>query len=205
MSSLCTTFHFGIVLWKIVSPLEMSDRGSLLAVAPVEGQSTAHDVKQAGIEVHLQLAPPEALSCFRQNFTVAWLDTHLLCLFLFLYHVWVNVRVIGSNARPKWDGRVAAFLSCLLHSSAGRLWCKVITEVWILLMIYTDFWCLFIKKKVIYSTMDVVQNIYFLSQNTQSWVHCSLLGGTTAAPLSQKLWNKNKQVSSHSIEIRKNI
>lgn len=125
--------------------------------------------------------------------------------FLFLYHVWVNMRVVGSNARPKWDGRIAAFLSLLLHSSAGCLWCKVITEVWILFMIYTNFWCLFIKKKVIYSTMDVVQNIYFLSRNTQSWVHCSLLGGTTPAPLSQKLWNKNKQVSSHSIGIRNNI
>lgn len=155
--------------------------------------------------IHLHLAS-EALSCFRQNFTVTLLDTHLSCLLSVpVSHVWVNVRVIGSNAGPKWDGRVAALLSCLLHSSAGRLWCKVITKVWILLMIYTDFWCLFIKKKIIYSTMDVVQNIYFLSQNPQSWVHCSLLGGTTATHLSQKLWNKNKQVSSYSIEIRKDI
>lgn len=94
-------------------------------------------------------------------------------------------RVIGSNARPNQAGRASAFLSCLLQSSAGRTWCKVIAGVWILLMIYTDFQCLFIKKKVICSTMDVVQNIYFLFQNTQNWVHCSLLGGTTAALLGQ--------------------
>lgn len=183
----------------------MSDRGGLQAVVLAEGQSTAQDVKQAGIEVHLHLTS-EAPSCFRKNFTVTWLDTHLSCLLSVpVSHVWVNMRVVGSKVRPKWDGRVAPFLSCLLHSSAGCLWCKVIAEVWIFLMIYTEFWCLFIKKKVIYSTMDVVQNIYFLSQDTQSWVHCSILGGTTAAPLSQKLRNKNKQVSLHSIGIRKNV
>lgn len=117
-------------------------------------------------------------------------------------------RITGSNARPKWAGRASVFLSCLWQSSARRLWCKVITGGWILLMIYTDFQCLFIKKKVICSTMDVVQNIYFLFQNTQNWVHCSLLGCTTAALLSQRLRNKNKQVMwsiSWLIGIRKNI
>lgn len=61
-------------------------------------------------------------------------------------------------------------------------------------MIYTDFQCLFFKKKVICSTTGVVQNVYFLFQNTQKCVHCSLPGGTAAALLSQSLQNKNKQV-----------
>lgn len=126
----------------------------------------------------------------------------------YVAHVGECERVIGSTARPKEAGRASAFLSCLLQSSAGHTWHKVITGVWILLMIHTDLQCLFIKKKVICPTMDVVQNIYFLFQNTQNWGHCSLLGGTRAALLGQRLWNKNKEVMwsiSLPIEIRKNI
>lgn len=43
---------------------------------------------------------------------------------------------------------------------------------------------------MICSTMNVAQNIYFLSQSTLSLVHCSLLGGTVAALV--RLLNKNK-------------
>lgn len=56
--------------------------------------------------------------------------------------------------------------------------------------------------------MDVVQNIYFLFQNTQNGMHCSLLSGTTAALLGERLQNKNKQVmwsTSCPTGIRKNI
>lgn len=135
------------------------------------------------------------MSCFRQNLQwLGWIHTSRFS-FLFLYHTcgwtWESV---GSNSRPKQAGGALPFSAASDRALPDTHGVRLSQEFEFFSWYIQIFQCLFFKKKVICSTMDVVQNIYFLFQNTQYWVHCSLPGGTTAALLSQSLQNKSKQV-----------
>lgn len=129
------------------------------------------------------------------KFTVTWLDTHLsFLLSVPISHMWVDVRECREQLKAKAGWGALPFSAASDRALPDTHGVRLSQEFEFFSWYIQIFQCLFFKKKVICSTMDVVQNIYFLFQNTQYWVHCSLPGGTTAALLSQSLRNKSKQV-----------